>query len=266
MQNQRAIVFLLLAVLLGLGAAVSVQRWLSGQKPEVVEGVVQTVPVLVARTDIAIGTQLIDKQLKTAEWPTRYVPDGVFSEPEMLAGRVLRRPVAAGEPLLEALLLPEGSEAGLLAVISENMRAVSVKVDPVVGVAGFVKPGTHVDVMVTVRRIDQPKPLPYSKVILQDVRVLAIDQKMEEARNGGPELVSVVTLEVNPKQAEKLIYSAHEGRVQLALRNPGDREIVKTSSAGVVDVLGRRKPKARNGRRSETVQVIKGSKVSVKSF
>jgi pilus assembly protein CpaB len=138
-----------------------------------------------------------------------------------------------------------------------------VKVDPIIGVAGFVNPGTRVDVLATLRDLGTAKKVPYTKVVLQDVRVLAIDQKMETAQNGEPELVSVVTLEVTPKQAEELAYSAHEGRLQLALRSPGDREIIKTIGVSASDLLAR--PRARAIRKSG-VQVVKGANVSVKSF
>jgi pilus assembly protein CpaB len=181
---------------------------------------------------------------------------------------VLRRPLSRGEPVLESSLLPVGSQAGLPSVITNSKRAVSVKVDPVVGVAGFVAPGTRVDVLATLRRIDTEEKLPYTKLILQDVAVLAIDQKLEEARNGDPELVSVVTMELTPKQSEELTYAAHEGRLQLALRGPGDHEEVKTQPVSVATLLGgspARKPKVAV-QAGPSVQVITGSSVSVKSF
>jgi pilus assembly protein CpaB len=148
-------------------------------------------------------------------------------------------------------------------VIDAESRAVSVKVDPIIGVAGFVNPGTRVDVLATLRNLATRDKVPYTKVVLQDVRVLAIDQQMEEAQNGEPELVSVVTLEVTPLEAEKLAYSAHEGRLQLALRGPGDHEVVKTIGVSAGDMLAR--PRARAIRKAG-VQIVKGSDVSVKSY
>jgi pilus assembly protein CpaB len=145
------------------------------------------------------------------------------------------------------------------------MRAVSVKVDNVIGVAGFVAPGAHVDVLATLRRVDHAKAIPFAKVILQNVRVLAVDQKLEEARGSDPELVSVVTLEVAPVQAEHLVYAAHEGRLQLAMRSPGDDEKVETRSIGVADVMGSRKARTRTAHRN-SVQVLKGAKIETKSF
>ena len=119
------------------------------------------------------------------------------------------------------------------------------------------------NLLATVRALQDKNKLPYTKTVLQDVRVLAIDQKMEDPDTGQPELVSVVTLEVNPKDAEKLIYSAHEGRLQLALRSPSDREIVKTGGVNVTDVLARKRTARRAG---PTVKIVSGAKVSKKSY
>ena len=263
-RNRQAIVFLALALVLGLGAALTAQRWLEG-RPTFTPGTpIVSIPVVTARVDVPVGAILTDKQLKLVDWPKRFAPEGAATSLEQAVGRVSRRPLAAGEPLQESSLLPEGSEAGLVAVIGDHKRALSVKVDPVIGVAGFIKPGARVDVIATLRRIDLKSKLPYTKVVLQDVRVLAVDQKLEEVQDGEPQIVSVVTLEVGPEQAEQLTYTSHEGRLQLALRNPSDHEIVKTRSTGVSDLLP---PRRRRGRSAGVqVQVIKGSDVSRKMF
>jgi pilus assembly protein CpaB len=271
MQNRRAIMFLILAVALGVGAAFTAQRWLEQQRQQQPTGVSTTRPVAVMRADLQVGQVVHAREVATVDWPMSYVPNGAHSDPTELEGRVARRPLSAGEPVLESALLPQGSAAGLVSVIDPTHRAVSVKVDPVVGVAGFVVPGAHVDVIVTVSRIDTDGR-PYSKIVLQDVQVLAIDQKLEEAKEGEPELVQVVTVETSPQDAEKLTYAAHEGRLQLALRNPTDREIVETHSVGVADVLGDRRPAPKIASRPAprapgvAVEVIKGSQVSVQSF
>jgi pilus assembly protein CpaB len=273
-QNQRAILFLILAVALGVGAAFTAQRWLEQQRQQPVGQKSATQPVAVMRQSMQVGQVVHARELATVDWPVAYVPQGAHSDPAQLEGRVLRRPLAAGEPVLEMSLLPEGARAGLISVIDPSHRAISVKVDPVVGVAGFVVPGAHVDVLVTISRIDSDGR-PVSQVILQDVQVLAIDQKLEEAKEGEPELVQVVTLETNPSEAEKLTYAAHEGRLQLALRNPSDHEIVETHSVGVGDVLNEHRPAPPTPRiashpvarpRGASVEVIKGSQVSVQSF
>ena len=269
MQNRRAIMFLILAVALGVGAAFTAQRWLEQQRQQPIGGPSTTQPVAVMRADLPVGQVVHARELATVDWPIAYVPQGAHSDPAQLEGRVARRPLAAGEPVLESALLPQGASAGLVSVIDPTRRALSVKVDPVIGVAGFVVPGAHVDVLVT---IALPDGDPVSKIVLQDVEVLAIDQKLEEAKEGEPELVQVVTVETSPQEAEKLTHAAHEGRLQLALRNPTDREIVDTHSVGVAEVLGDRRPAPKLAVRSAprapgvAVEVIKGSQVSVQSF
>jgi pilus assembly protein CpaB len=269
MQTRRGLIFLGLALVLGLAAA-----WIA-MRLATVPGVAQaapsrTTPVVVARTDVSVASSLMREQLKEVDWPADHVPAGALASVDQAVDRIARRPIAKGEPLLEAALFEPGSAGGLRAVIAPEYRAVSVKVDNVIGVAGFVTPGSRVDVLATIRRVDRKRPLPYAKVILQDVRVLAVDQKLEEVKSGDPELVNVVTLEVDPIQAEHLIYAAHEGRLQLALRAPGDDKEVATRSIGVADVLGGREPvkKAASAprRARSSVQILKGSNLEVKTF
>jgi pilus assembly protein CpaB len=268
MQNRRGFTFLILAVGLGLGAAFMAREF-TGNTPAAQAAAVATTPVVVAQADVGTAATQTLTELKTVEWPSAHVPVGALSSISDAEGRVTRRPFAAGEPVLEAGLFEEGTEGGLAAVIAPDHRAVSVKVDSVIGVAGFVNPGARVDVLATIRRVDQQKALPYAKAILQDVKVLAIDQKLEEARDGEAQLVSVVTLEVKPDDAQKLTYSAHEGRLQLAMRTPGDTKIEKLSSISVVDVLGVQKksaPKIARRSSGSAVQVIRGSKIETKTF
>ena len=236
MQKRRGLIFLGLAVIMGL-AAVWITAEFSPNSAEANIAKAQTTPVVVVRSDVSIASSLTDAQLKLVDWPSEHLPAGALRSIDEATTRIARRPLAQGEPVLEAALYPIGSAGGLGAVIADEHRAVSVKVDNVIGVAGFVVPGSRVDVMATIRRVDRKRALPYSKVILQDVRVLAVDQKLEEVKSGEPELVNVVTLEVSPKQAEHLIYAAHEGRLQLALRGPGDDAEVATRSIGVADIM-----------------------------
>jgi pilus assembly protein CpaB len=266
MQNRRGLLFLGLAILLGVAAAGVAQRWMASHAVKARRGGDREA---VVREWISVAARSTRRQSRPSNGPRR-TPSGAFSDSKALDGRVLRRPIAAGEPVLESALFEAGAEGGLAAVIAPNRRAVSVKVDSVIGVAGFVKPGARVDVLATVRRIDAQKPIPFSKVILQDVRVLAVDQKLEEARDGDPEVVNVVTVEVDPSQAEHLIYAAHEGKLQLALRTPGDDKVVETTSVGVADLLGGKpngagKP-TRIARHETAVQIIRGSKVEVQTF
>jgi pilus assembly protein CpaB len=271
MKNRRGLIFLGLAVVMGLAAAWITTEF-SPRSAEANIAAVKTTPVVVVRSNVTVATSLTVAQLKLVDWPSEHVPTGTLHSMDDVKGRIVRRPLAQGEPVLESSLFPTGASGGLGAVISDKYRAVSVKVDNVIGVAGFVVPGSRVDVMATIRRVDQTRALPFSKVILQDIRVLAVDQKLEEVKSGDPELVSVVTLEVDPIQAEHLIYAAHEGRLQLALRSPGDDVEVATRSIGVADVLngdmsGKKPPKKRAVASTSTrVKIIRGTKVEVKKF
>ncbi len=273
MQNRRGLIFLGLAVIMGLSTAWITTKF--GALPaEASVSAVKTTPVVVVRSDVPVASSLTRAQLKLVDWPSEHVPMGALRSIEKVENRITRRPLAQGEAVLEAALYQTGAAGGLGAVISDDFRAVSVKVDNVIGVAGFVVPGSRVDVMATIRRVDLERAIPFSKVILQDVRVLAVDQKLEEVKNGEPELVNVVTLEVTPQQAEHLIYAAHEGRLQLALRSPGDDAEVATRSIGVADVLEGRiastKPTAKqvvaSAPRSNRVKIIRGTEVEVKKF
>ncbi len=273
MQNRRGLIFLGLAVAMGLTAAWITTKF-TPSSAEATIASIKTTPVVVVRSDVSVASSLTQAQLKLVDWPTEHVPSGTLHSIDDAKDRIARRPLAQGEPVLEAALYPTGSAGGLGALIAENYRAVSVKVDNVIGVAGFVAPGSRVDVMATIRRVDRKRALPFSKVILQDVRVLAVDQKLEEVKNGDPELVSVVTLEVSPVQAEHLIYAAHEGRLQLALRAPGDEAKVATRSIGVADVLdgntsGKKSSKTKKrvvASARKRVKIIRGIEVKVKKF
>ena len=274
MQNRRAFLFLVLAVILGLGAAFTARRWLVSQTQQPSYARTST-PVVAVRADVPAGSVLSEPDMITVDWPLGFVPQGAFDSTGQLEGRVLRRALASGEPVLETALLPKGSPGGLVSMIEPSLRAISVKVDPVVGVAGFVVPGSHVDVITTLRRFDRDNAMPYSKVILQNIKVLAIDQNVETFGSRSPEPAQVVTLEVNTEQAEVLTYAVHEGKLQLALRHPKSSEVVKTPSVSVGDVLGdvavvlppvaapppRPRPRAKTN-----IEVVKGADVSVESF
>ncbi|MEM7411138.1 MAG: Flp pilus assembly protein CpaB [Myxococcota bacterium] len=277
MQNRRAVLFLVLAVVLGLGAAFMARNWLESQTQQSPTYARTATPVVAMRNDVPAGSVLAAADLITVDWPLGFVPQGTFDSLDRLEGRVLRRALASGEPVLESALLPKGSPGGLVSMIDPSLRAISVKVDPVVGVAGFVVPGSRVDVITTLRRLDRDNPMPYSKVILQNVKVLAIDQKVEAFGSRDPEPAQVVTLEVNTEQAELLTYAVHEGKLQLALRHPKSDEVVNTPSVTVGDVLGDvaivlppkpvvvQKPRPRP-RPKTNVEVVKGAEVSVESF
>src|SRR5262249_39006882 len=152
-------------------------------------------------------------------WPADVVPTGAFSDPKEIVGRGLVLSVARHEPLLPSKLAGAGAGAGLPPAIPDGMRALSVRVNDVIGVAGYGLPGTRVDVVATIEP-NSNHPDITSKIVLTNVQVLAAGTKIENDQQGKPISVSVVTLLVNPVEAERLTMASTEGKIQLALRNP----------------------------------------------
>ena len=183
--------------------------------------------IVVADRPIQLGTRLDTTNLRVISWPADEAIAGSFIRVEDCAGRALLTNLAENEPVLESKLAPKEAGAGLPATIPEGMRAVSVAVNEVNGVAGFVIPGTMVDVLVTGRlsgnTADPNNNI--TRVILENVRVLAAGQQVEQDREGKPQKVPVVTLLVTPEDATKLTMASTEGKIQLALRNTIDAKL-----------------------------------------
>jgi pilus assembly protein CpaB len=199
---------------------------------------IPTRPVVVAASDLQIGAELGRDDLRVIEWPANSAPKGAFSSPDEIMGRGLVLPVIENEPFLPGKLASKEAGAGLPPVIPPGLRAVSVRVNEVIGVAGYVLPGTHVDVVATVSPTDQRMDIT-SKVILTNVQVLAAGTKMEQdVENNKPIPVTVVTLLVAPEEAERLTLASTEGKIQLALRNPLDRESPETRGIRPAALLG----------------------------
>ena len=183
-----------------------------------------TQPLVVASVPLALGARLDASNLKVIQWPANQQVAGMFTRVEECVNRAVITPLAANEPVLESKLAPKESGAGLAATIPEGMRAVSVAVNEVVGVAGFVTPGTMVDVLVTGRAMGGGTvgQGDITRTILENIRVLAAGQKIEQDREGKPQTVAVITLLVTPDEATQLTMGATDGRIQLALRNTID--------------------------------------------
>jgi pilus assembly protein CpaB len=193
---------------------------------------VDTEHVVVAASALPLGTRVDASNLKLIAWPAGQSVAGMFTSIEQCANRALITPVAANEMILDAKLAPKEAGAGLPATIPEGMRAMSVAVNDVIGVAGFVTPGTKVDVLVTGKlagpnRGDEDT---ITRTILENISVLAAGQKIEQDREGKPQTVPVITLLVTPEDAARLAMASTQGKIQLALRNTVDSKRVEPAS------------------------------------
>lgn len=229
--NKKAILVLALALLFGGMTALSIRTVLNRKNSSF--GSAEPKKVVVAALPIPMGGKVKPEQLKVVEWPDNLVPQGTFTDLTKVVDRVVVTEFIAGEALLEARLAPEGSTAGLSAMIPEGMRAITVRVDEVIGVAGFIAPGTFVDIIATSVSIGNQEDSK-SRIILQNVKVLASGQKIEtqeEGKDGKPVEVKSVTVQVTPEQAESLALAASAGKLQLVMRNTTDQEVVTTGGA-----------------------------------
>ena len=189
---------------------------------------IPTRPVVVAASDLDIGAELRREDVRIIDWPANAVPANSIADPKDVIGRGLILPVIENEPFLPMKLASKEAGAGLPPVIPPGLRAVSVRVNEVIGVAGYVLPGTRVDVVATVSPSGNGADMT-SKVILTNVQVLAAGTKIDrETDKNKPMPVSVVTMLVNPEEAERLTLASTEGKIQLALRNPLDKSIPST--------------------------------------
>ena len=231
MKHTRALIVLALALLAGLVSVSLAARWMSGHKAGGMH-------IAVAAREIDLGTALDATAVTTLAWPGGSPPEGSFSDPAALHGRVLRTALARGEPILASKLAPVGARGGLAAAIGEGRRAITVRVNEVIGVAGFALPGNLVDVMVHTTVDDERRGngAPLSKIVLEGILVLAVAQEAsrDETR---PKVVNAVTLEVTPQQAELLDVARSVGNLSLVLRNPADRRAAATPGMGKTDLF-----------------------------
>ena len=235
MRNKRFFVVLAGALLFGLLAAVTVSRYLSSAQAYSKD----LRRVAVAKVAIPIGTKIIAEQVMVVPFPKESTPDGSFETGDKLVGRVAVVNIAAREPITEARLAPEGTAGGLSAVIPEGYRAMTVKVDDVVGISGFIMPGTLVDVVVVIDPGDRGQADPISKIVLQNIKVLANGQNIDKPDNGREtNSVKAVTLQVTPEQAEKLALASTEGKLQLVMRNSIDQGDEQTTGINKRALLG----------------------------
>jgi len=237
MRNKRFFIVLVGALLFGLLAAVSVSRYLSSAQATTKE----FNRVTVAKVPIPLGTKLIPEQLVVVQFSKESTPDGAFESPDKLVGRVAVTNIAVREPITETRLAPEGTAAGLSAIIPEGYRAMTVAVNDVVGISGFIMPGTLVDVVVVIdpQQSNGTQQGPISKIVLQNIKVLANGQNIDKPENQrDANSVKAVTLLVTPEQAEKLALASSEGKLQLMMRNSIDQDDEQTKGIDKRGLLG----------------------------
>ena len=250
MARMRITLVLLLALAAGGGLAYGTYSYMQNVQVKTVS--LPTRPVVVAAADLELGAELRADDLRVVQWPESAMPMGAFASPEDVVGRGLVMPVIQNEPILPMKLAGKGAGSGLPVVIPEGKRAVSVRVNEVLGVAGYVLPGTRVDVLATASPTDKREDVT-TKLVLSNVQVLAAGTKLEQdGEQGKPVSVTVVTLLVTPEESEKLTLGATEGKIQLALRNPLDKDTPETPGIQPASLLGR--AGARPVRRSGTAR------------
>jgi pilus assembly protein CpaB len=229
MNQNRMIVGLAIALVVAFVLSTFVYKQF--QKASAVKPV-DTEHVVVAATAMQLGTRVDASNLKLIPWPSGQPVAGMFNSIEQASNRALITPVAANEMILDSKLAPKEAGAGLPAVIPEGMRAMSVAVNDVIGVAGFVTPGTKVDVLVTGKLVgsNHGDEDTITRTILENISVLAAGQKIEQDREGKPQTVPVITLLVSPEDAARLAMASTQGKIQLALRNTVDSKRVEPAS------------------------------------
>jgi len=212
-------------------------------RPQTTRAAVSTVQIVLAGRDIEVGTVLKEEDVKLTDWPGM-VPAGASTKVEDVVGRGVMTPIYAKEPVIESRLAPKGAGGGLAAMIPQGMRATAVRVNEVVGVAGFVVAGMHVDVLISGNRPGGDGNLgTLSKTLLQNLEVLSAGQDFKKDAEGKPIAVQVVNLLVTPEQAEMLSLAASQTQIQLILRNPLDREVSKTPGAALRNLFSGEKIK-----------------------
>jgi len=234
MKNRRALLMMAVAVLMGLIAVMLASRWLLRQTPGTGHKIV------VAAMDVNLGQRLGPEMLKLVDWPSDSLPRGALRDLKKVSGRVLKTSVLRDEPLTESKMAPAGTLGGLSALIAEGKRAITVRVNDVVGVAGFALPGNFVDIIVNTQTAEgTANGQAISKIVLERILVLAVAQEVSRDETK-PRVVNAVTLEVSPEQAEKVDLARSVGSLSLALRNQVDPEPGVTDGATKNTLLGGR--------------------------
>ena len=231
MRNTRALVMIAVALVLALVAVVVAAHWINDQ------GAAGNKKVAVALVDIPMGARITPEMLNLIEWPSNAMPPGAITDIKQLDNRVSRTAIEHGEPIMESKLAPAGTTGGLSAVVAQGKRAMTVRVNDVVGVAGFALPGNFVDILVNTQEEargdfgnDRAREQAISKIVLERILVLAVAQESNRD-DTKPKVVNAVTLELTPDQVEKLDLARSVGTLSLVLRNQIDPKTADTAGA-----------------------------------
>jgi pilus assembly protein CpaB len=251
-RRTRPFLLLLLALLSGGVAAGVALKYLREQATPLMATEPARAKVVVAARTLPLGALVSERDVKTVDWSGSALPTGYMATPADVIGRGLITPVQENEPILSSKLAAQGAGGGLPVIIDEGMRAITVGVDAVVGVSGFVQPSTRVDVLLTLSKSENVNE-PATKLLMQNVRTLAAGQSIQQDKEGKAREVPVVTFLVSPEQAETLALASQQGRIQLTLRNTLDTNQVTTSGTRVSALMGA-PPRRSSGRRPVPVR------------
>ena len=256
MAKRRGLILILLSLVMGVGAAWIANRWVVAQTAA---GEAKGTHVVAAAMEIPYGTKVESRHLKYVEIPEGAAPAGVYLKFDDVAGRVATVPIARGEMLIAERFAAHDSGSTLAALVGANMRALTVRVNDVIGVAGFLLPGNRVDVLSSRKTNDRRA---VTETILRNIKVLAVDQTASTEQNE-PVIVRAVTLEMTAEQAEIVVQARTEGEIQLTLRNPLEAEPEPTPEPEPIPapIVVSRPAAPRPVTDSTTVTVIRGTKV-----
>jgi pilus assembly protein CpaB len=240
-RNKRTAIVLGVAVLMAAIASLGVYRIVAKMPARQAE--VASVDAVVAAHPLKLGTRITADHVKVVRWPSSSPVPGAFTKVEDVVNRGLITTVGENEPLTETKLAPLEAGAGLPPSIPPGMRAISVKVNEVVGVAGFVVPGTRVDVMVTLSGRQKEQDT-LTRIVVSNVQVLTAGTRydQEKAKEGTPIPSTVVTLLVTPDDGERIALAASEGQLMLSLRNPLDTDETATKGVRTAGLFGQQAP------------------------
>jgi pilus assembly protein CpaB len=253
MVKRRGLILIFLSLMLAVTAAWVANRWVSGQLVTKASAAPNTQLVVTAAIGIPFTTKVEARHLKLTEIPQGVLPTGAYTDLAEVEGKIATTSIARGEILVAERFVAHSRGSTLAALVAEDMRAITVRVDDVIGVGGFLLPGNEVDVLAARKGSNRRSII---ETILTKIKVLAVDQTAATDEND-PVIVRAVTLEMTPKQAEKLVKARTEGSIQLTLRNPEEEEIVPEP---VKRAVRTRAP--RPAPTDSTVEIIRGTSVN----